>query len=442
MSRSVRLTAQANSIALQLTAAEEDLKKAEKLLLEAQQSSPHGTTWLQIGRAYMELENYDSSRRAFEQARLQLHNNPALELFSAILCLDENRWEEAQKHLNELRSICPDNQALPTAQALCYLLQNRAAEALDILRPNKNDSEKYDITVSPLLISRLAAVVENILLPRELPAPDLLNQLAAEDKESTTGDSQSENKTEQTKDGGKREEEQKDQPKDGGEQDEIPKEQQSSNSQKEAGITDPQAFARELQPYLPELPDDMKVGGFHLRGTGTERLQNSWNMPEQERLKQFKLAIHELFQAYCASPKAYQSAFSLAEGLLAWAEYGRERSLPYDEKSLRLVRFAERLLREALIRDKDTAFASHYLARTSLLQHRYEEAIESWKVALDHFAKLPEAYYGIGQALLMLGSRRLGRLYIAHAVNSDMHLLRERLADLHHLTQQQTEKEP
>ena len=437
MSRSVRLTAQANSIATKISSSADDLQKAEILLQTAEQANPHGTTWLQIGRAYMELEDFASSRRAFEQARQKLSDNPALELFSAVLCMDENDTEQAQKHLDELRRICPDNQALPTAQALCLLLRGRVSPALDIIHPDKKEPEKYEIAVSPLLISRLAAAVEKILLPRELPDKDILNTAVG----ASRGGEHAElpkGHDEQTADGAANSQESADSPDTAAElrndpddsSDNIPASAGRPSVPAVKGIADPQAFAEELKPYLPKLPPDTKIGGFHLRGSGTERLQRSWNLPDAERSAQFKLAVHELFQAYCASPKAYQSAFSLAEGLLALAEYDRDRTRPYDASSLTFVQFAERLLQEALIRDKDTAFANHYLARAALLQHRYDEAVSFWKSALDLFAKLPEAYYGLGQAMLMLEKPRLGRLYIAHAVNSDMHLLRERLADL------------
>ena len=97
------------------------------------------------------------------------------------------------------------------------------------------------------------------------------------------------------------------------------------------------------------------------------------------------------------------------------------------------MRFAERLLREALIRDKDTAFANHYLARTALIQHRYSEAIAAWTSALEAFEKLPEAHYGLGQSHMMNGDKRAARLFITQAVNADMHLMRERLSDLEHI---------
>lgn len=430
MSRSVRLTAQANSIAVRLTAEEDDLNKARALLEEAKNSSPHGTTWLQIGRAYMELEDFSASRQALAQARQNLKNNPALELFSAILCIDENETAAAQKHLDELQRLCPDNQALPTARALCLLRQKQIADALKILRHPQSESDKYDLAVSPMLISRLASAVEMILLPQELPPEELLQAkgcssqnipIGADRSAESCGESPNTDSCAQnTADS------------------EIP---QANAPAQETGIPDPAAFAQELLPHLPQLPEGMSVGGFRLRGSGTERLQRSWYLPESERLKQFKLAVHELYQSYTASPTAYQSAFNLAEGLLAMAEYGRDRSLPYDAYALTLVRFAEKLLREALIRDKDTAFASHYLARTALLQHRYTEAADYWESALDHFAKLPEAYYGLGQAMIMLKKNRLGRLYIAQAVNSDMHLLRERLADLEYIAKHRTDME-
>ncbi|MDO5297243.1 MAG: hypothetical protein Q4F00_11575 [bacterium] len=429
MSRSVRLTAQANSIAVRLTAEEDDMNKARALLEEAKNSSPRGTTWLQIGRAYMELEDFSASHQALAQARQDLKNNPALELFSAILCIDENETAAAQKHLDELQRLCPDNQALPTARALCLLRQKKIADALNILRHPHSESEKYDLAVSPLLISRLASAVEMILLPQELPPKELLQAKGGSQHIQIVEDRSAESCEESPSTGDIAQS-----PADT----EIPN---ANAPAQDPGIADPAAFAQELLPHLPQLPDGMAVGGFRLRGSGTERLQRSWNLPESERSKQFKLAVHELYQAYTASPTAYQSAFNLAEGLLAMAEYGRERSLPYDAYALTLVRFAEQLLREALIRDKDTAFASHYLARTALLQHRYTEAADYWKSALDHFAKLPEAYYGLGQAMIMLKKNRLGRLYIAQAVNSDMHLLRERLADLEYVAKHRTDME-
>ncbi|MBQ7567344.1 hypothetical protein IJT17_00895 [bacterium] len=457
MSRSVRLIAKANRIAVQLGATEADLQQAEALLREAEQSQPSGTSWLQISRAYTELGRFDDSRRALGMARQKLKNNPALELFSAILALDEGKLSEAQGFLDELRRICSGNQALPTAQALCFLLQGRTSEALDLLKHKRGKTDSFDITVSPLLICRLAMAVEKAILPHELPEADLLEGLGAavprsevppEEKKSRTAEDNAEG-TEgvQAAEGGPADEasgldgknaaELANAAASAGENNaEEPADKEENSGEKTAvtpkanEIDDPQELAQELKPYLPALPKDASVGGISLYGTGTERLQRAWEMPRKEQLEQFSIALHELYRSYCSSPKSYQCAFSLAEGLLAMAEYDRDRSKPYAEKSVRLVLFAERLLRQALVYDKDTAFANHYMGRTKFLQHRYSEAVSAWKSALESFAKLPEAQYGLGQAYIMLGEQRESRLHIAQAVSADMHLLRERLADL------------
>ena len=391
MSRSVRLAAQANSIAVLATATDEQLQRASQLLKEAEEASPQGTTWLQIGRAYMELDDFSASHRALDKARERLKNNPALELFSAILALDEDDVEQAKNYLEALQKMCPGNQALPTAQALCLLLQKNVPEAIKLLRSSRSKGESYDVTVSPLLVSRLAITVEELVLPCELPPRELI-------------DDHQENSEAQ----------------------DVTSEAQGNNSEAQGSVR----FVQELESILPPLPEGVTIGGFSLQRGGTDRLQRSWDLPIPERFKQFTIAVHELLRSYKRSPKAYQAAFCLAEGLLALAEYGRERSERYGSKQMAWVRSAEKLLREALVCDKDVAFASHYLARTQLLQYRFAEAEKLWRQALAEFEKLPEAQYGLGQALMMSGKRREGRLCITQAVNADMRLLRERLADL------------
>lgn len=454
MSRSVRLAAKANSIAVLASATDEQLRQATELLRNAEDAGPRGTTWLQIGRAYLELGDFAASHRALDQARKQLKDNPALELFSAILALDENNVDQARQHLDELKRICPHNQALPTAQALCFLLQRKPQEALKLLRSSRSKGDSYDLTVSPLLISRLAAVVEEMVLPCELPP----RELAVPPTDCTpacTGDEETDiakpndnvapPKTDVTAptanampletdattpnadavmptDNATLPETSAKKPTDGG--------TDPTGHATVSGIADPQAFAQELESLLPPLPTGVTLGGFSMQRGGTERLQRSWELPVPERIPQFTLAVHELLHSFKRSPKAYQAAFCLAEGLLALAEYGHERLERYGAQQMAWVRCAERLLREALICDKDIAFASHYLARTQLLQYRFAEAEKLWRQALAEFEKLPEAQYGLGQALIMSGRRREGRLCIAQAVSADMHLLRERLSDL------------
>ncbi len=456
MSRSVNLAAKANAIATNPFSAQADLDKARTLLKQAKEAQPRGTTWLQIGRAYMELGEFELSRQALEQAHAELPENPAYELFSATLALDSDDYPTAHRHLEELQRICPANQALATARAIYHLRQKQLDEACAILRPAKG---KFDFGMAPAMISRVAAAIEAIVLPLELPSAELIaaetkatnptGKQAAPDQndessstpaptsEGTTAVSTSEDTTAAPSD----EAAAATQPTDADTAFTKPAIAAETDSQPQAApvlkplpIGNPAQFAKELEPLLPPLPEGVKLRSISLRSSGSDRLQRSWDLPEAERLTQFTIAVHELTRTYAKSPKAYQAAFGLAEGLLVIAEFDRDRSQRYGERQLELVRRAERLLHEALICDNADAFANHYLGRTAMLQRRFSEAEAQWLSAISEFAKLPEAHYGLGQAMIMNGKYRQGRLFLSNALSSDLHLLHERLLDMYKLT--------
>ncbi len=139
-------------------------------LSRARESSPSGTTWLQMALGFLELGEAEEARRALDAAAAELGSNPALHVFRALLACDTEDWEQARRDWWAARSLSPANQAVPSVQALRYLGEGRLDEALRILYPTKA-TRPFDLTVSPPAIGRLAMALERRLLPLELPDP-------------------------------------------------------------------------------------------------------------------------------------------------------------------------------------------------------------------------------------------------------------------------------
>ncbi len=142
--------------------------EARQSLARAEESSPSGTTWLQVALGFMELGEAQEAARALSAAEADLGSNPALHVFRALLACDTRDWEQARKDWWAARSLSPANQAVPSVQALRYLGEGRLEEALKILYP-REASKPFDLTVSPPAIGRLAVALERRLLPLEIP---------------------------------------------------------------------------------------------------------------------------------------------------------------------------------------------------------------------------------------------------------------------------------
>jgi len=330
--------------------------QATTCLARARESSPSGTTWLQVALGYMELEDPEEAGRALAAAEAELGSNPALHVFRALLACDNEDWEQARRDWWAARSLSPANQAVPSVQALRYLGEGRIEEALRILYPD-GSTRPFDLTVSPPAIGRLAVALERRLLPLELPDPD-------------------------------------------GQQD------------------------SQIEPPAPSGPAVL----LFRRGRG--RLEKAWRLAEAERAPQILLALAELRAAHQRDPKAFRASYHLGEALLSAAEYARDRQDRPGPESLARIREAEACFEESRRDDGTNPYVLHYLARCALLQRRFSRASDLWREALQGFEKFPEAHYGLGQALLARGQRREARRYLLQSILSDLHLLRDRIADL------------
>ena len=117
---------------------------------------------------YLALGDAEGAGRALAAAEPALSGNPAFHLFRLLLACDREDWEQARQDWWAARNLSPGNQAVPTAQAVRYLGQNRVEEALKVLAPPE-PAKPFDLSVSPPVVGRLALALEKRLLPLELP---------------------------------------------------------------------------------------------------------------------------------------------------------------------------------------------------------------------------------------------------------------------------------
>ena len=191
----------------------------------------------------------------------------------------------------------------------------------------------------------------------------------------------------------------------------------------------------ELPEALQAVPDDAEPpppGGaaWRLSPRGQRRIQEAYALPDPQRGAGMLEAVADLRAARERDPKAFRADYHLGEALLAAAEFARDRERPLDPAALARVVEAEGSFRAACEKEGPNPYSLHYLARCALLQRRFDEADRLWREALQGFEKFPEARYGLGQALLARGRDREARGELLGALLSDLHLLRERVADL------------
>ena len=171
MSKAFKYSDQAQKLlysTLELEASQET--KFTQLLEEAAQAAQNCREWLQIGYAYLEAAQPARALESLKKAQALDPKNPASYLFLSLAAADEGDYQTAQSYLEELLKLSPENQAAPSVQVLFYLLQEEIEPALKLLFPSKG---RFDLTVSPQVLNRLAAALERKLCALESYPPPL-----------------------------------------------------------------------------------------------------------------------------------------------------------------------------------------------------------------------------------------------------------------------------
>ncbi len=383
MSKSMHLTDQAfSALRVNPPCPAENIARAEELLAQAEQEASSGRDYIQLGLAYLELGQSESAAQAFTRASQKDSKNPSVPLFAALAAIDNTQFEQAQAFLDNLHTICPDNQAAPTAQALLFLRQGQIDKVLSIIYPKKGN---FDLSVSPPVLSRFAIAIEEYILPRELPEikEDWLNTI-----ESTTDPNTSEN----------------------------------SNSDKQHA----EANESRTSFFAGLLPGETSS----LAAQGSYRLQKCWDLAPDKRLEEIKKAKQELSDAYAKNPHIPQLAYDLGEACLGCIEFSHLSGQRINSEEVEALRQAATYFQDALRENKENAYTLHYIARTALLLKEYKKAEEAWKLALKFFEKLPEANYGLAQLYTIKRDFAQARQYMILSLMSDLQLLRDRYNDL------------
>lgn len=388
MSKSMRLTDQAfSAIRVNPPCPAENITKAKTILEKAEHEAKSCRDYIQLGLAYLELGESEQAAKAFEQASQADKNNPSVPLFASLAATDVGNFEIAQKYLDDLHQICPDNQAAPTAQALLFLRQGQIDKVLKIILPEKGN---FDLSVSPPVLTRFAIAIEEYILPKELPEveADWETGLKATTNESTS-----------TKD--------------------------VTNEQSIGSKTSPEEGAKKslLAGIVPGEASS-------LASKGSRRLQSCWELTPEKRLEEIKKAKQELHEAYEKNPNIPQLAYDLGEACLGCIEFGHISGQRISLEETEALRQAAIYFQDALKENEENAYTLHYIARTALLLKEYKKAEEAWKLALKFFEKLPEAHYGLAQLYVIKKDFSQARQYMTLSLMSDLQLLRDRYNDL------------
>lgn len=396
------------------------VQAALSLLEQARSAGPQGTAKLQLLLGYVECGALEQAHAVAAAAATEFAQNPAFLLFKSLMHIDQGEFTEADKSLDDLAALCPGNQALPSTRVLLALKRGDHAAARAILLPH---NRLMDLPASSAVTGRVAAALENALLPTELP-PFLepVLELPPEKSEPVPTDPAMTSETTSAEEAS----------------DSVREATQPDQDTAQAAPPDQDATQPD-QDVAEEATDSAPSDASSLGGDGSRRLQRAWSLPDAERRREIALAVQQLEYTYRRSPKAFQAAFNLGEGLLASVEYCRDRSLPLSTQEIALLRRAEDLFTDSLENDSANAYAMHYLARSAFLQKKFALAEREWRRALACFEKLPEAHYGLGQMLLLTNRPDEGRHYIVCALSSDLHLLRERIHDWDYMLEHRPE---
>lgn len=431
MSKAFKYSDQAQKLlysTLELEASQEI--KFTQLLEEAAQAAQNCREWLQIGYAYLEAAQPARALESLKKAQALDPKNPASYLFLSLAAADEGDYQTAQSYLEELLKLSPENQAAPSVQVLFYLLQEEIEPALKLLFPSKG---RFDLTVSPQVLNRLAAALERKLCALELPpapeeppvppeAPALSEETPPPEEssalESAPNSPEVSSMTPETAVPAPSEEE--------------PTPTEEPNQTKEPNPTeDPsQTEAPAPKEETPKVGVWAKAEASNKAGRGSRKLQRAWGLEGERRLEIIAAARRELEEAYALYPDLSMLSYDLGEACLGGVEYAHRPGQPYTEAERLEIEGAQKYFLQALGENKENAYTLHYLGRCSLLLGAYSQAIDYWERALRFFEKLPEAHYGLAQAHLMLGRDFLARRYLDLALNSDLQLLRGRFQDL------------
>ncbi len=356
-------------------------------LSELESSDPRVA--LQRGLIELREGNPAGALPFLERSAQKAPKNPAPLFFLLLTRLELDQMELAAQEFEKLKSLCPRHQGLPSLELLRTLRRGDPLPVLRRLGFAKADSSlagwkslaaglgvgdpnwlPAELTSSSYLLGPILVETEQRLLPLEIPALERRFR---------------------------------------------PLEQELEEA--------PQA-KRDLRQEFRNLGRSMRGGALLRRGK--KSLENALGGSDiEEQRSAFRRAQALLRLSRKLDPSAFRVSFYLGEAYLFSAR--NYNGKPYLRQPL--LR-AESAFLESARRDGKNPYLLFYLALTQHLLGRPEEALIFYRKATEKFAKLPEAYYGMGQCYLFLGRRAEAQKEFLRAISSDLSLAKERLVAL------------
>lgn len=410
--------------------ADGQISQAREFLSQAETAGRSCRDWIQIGAAYLELGDTDKACEALGKARETDPYNPAAVMFSVLGFIDKEDFDEAQKMLDKLHELSPDNQAAPTERALLLMRQDKISEVLNIIFPERGT---FDLTVSAPVQTRFALAVEAWLLKHELPdiPDDNETGLAiGSGKNSEAEDRAPAAESEKTAAEGSLTSEKEAVPEAGTANKEAAPAEDGKSSQADSTAAAGTDSGKSPLGSAAGLLSVFDAEASALASRGTRRLEKCWEMKPEKRLEEMGKACEDLRKAYDKNPAIPQLAYALGEASLGLVEYAHVPGKNLNSEDLEKVRQAEKCFMKALEENPENAYTLHYEARCAFLQRQYRKAEQAWEMALKYFEKLPEADYGLAQTCIMLGREAKARQYLNRSLSSDLQIMRERLEEL------------
>ncbi|MBI3924650.1 MAG: tetratricopeptide repeat protein [Armatimonadetes bacterium] len=376
--------------------------EAEALLAEAVEALPgKAPPGIQLGLCRLASGEAAAAERSFEGACAADPSNPAAFLFRALAVSDQGRDQEASAHLEQARKLCRENQVLPTVEAVLALRQGELGAALARLGVSEARPSGGELANSGPVLGRLVIELERRLLPLEVPQ---LFRSEALGEESVS-------------------EEQEKSPGLLAQLMQLPASWKAMSLQKKAlGKMDRAAghrgIVQMLWSYLLFVPELLGLRG-------------SPESAARIKARRYELT-DEAVELYRAArdldPGIFRAGFYLGEALLYGARLEGGEGYPRE----RLIESRE-CFYDAWRREGPNPYLFYYLGKASSLLGEVEAGAEYFRRALARFEKLPEARYGLGQCLLLMGQEVEARQSLLAAVQSDGLIARERLREFHEI---------
>ena len=348
--------------------------------------TPHAL--LQHGLFLLRLDQFQEAAKNFQQAADDAADNPAPLFFLALAQELGDEREHAKATIEKLKAAEPHHQGTTSLE----LLQNlRHGDPLPHLQNFGFGPERSDEPVSFMRkISASLGAGDPSWLPSDLSSSDYLLGPILIEVESRLHPL------------------------------EVPKLEHKATFFPD-GMDKLEPKKRSFSEELKTLRSSLRAGPSLKRGKSA--LEKAFGLEDKDKQRRLLTkALRNLRASRKLDPFGFRVSYHLGETYLFLAKV--KSGEPYSRFRLQQ---AETSFLASANREGLNPYLLFYLAYTQHLLGRPKLAVEYYDAATEKFEKLPEAHYGKGQCLLLLGERQKAKELLLKAVNSDLTLARERL---------------